>query len=558
MHLKKKFLIALSFVSFLSILVIFQLLITFNFNRYLLSESGFVVSSDHVIKISNLENQIRSVLSTSNDIIVDRKEVGAQNNSRFGYIDTAFSKIADSFSVLYVIDEKNKDVIKAIETKSDDFKSLILGDFKKAILSNSDDANIAKLDDVIDSYAEDLLLKVTDYKKIKEDKIKNLKDKIYKYSLFLKILVPLVVFIVVFIVLPFILSAYKSFNKSMSEVQNIIFNLRNNNYDVVIHSNVCDDEFYDIFERFSDYKNLCIKYNEINSKAQNQVFDIQSKIKQIEGVISSFENKLMNSLSQVNTAAEFFSSISGDLSRSLVDLTERSSVISQNSTAAFTNVVDVVESSDKLSLNVTQISNKVDESSTVVTEAVKRASDADKAAQELASVSHTIENITTVIENIAEQINLLALNATIESARAGEAGKGFAVVANEIKSLASQTTKATEEIGQQIKNVQSIAQNVASVLEVIKDSINKVNEFTSTMSTTMSEQFQFTSGINKSMKVAKDDVEKINVNLVDINKVSDHLNQESERVSEAAKGIMKESKNLSQEITNFLHEIKST
>ena len=156
--------------------------------------------------------------------------------------------------------------------------------------------------------------------------------------------------------------------------------------------------------------------------------------------VSSTSTEMLDSATAMSTTAE--------------EATQRSQTVAAASEQASTNVQTVASAAEELSSSIDEIGRQVTKSSEISANAVKEAHNADEMIQGLASAAQQIGEVVELITDIAEQTNLLALNATIESARAGDAGKGFAVVANEVKTLASQTSKATEEISRQIGDIQ--------------------------------------------------------------------------------------------------------
>jgi methyl-accepting chemotaxis protein len=192
----------------------------------------------------------------------------------------------------------------------------------------------------------------------------------------------------------------------------------------------------------------------------------------------------------------------------------------------------------------------------VVDATVKKVEGADKTTQSLTAAANQIGDVVQLIQNIAEQINLLALNATIESARAGEAGKGFSVVASEIKNLANQTTKATEDIAKQIENIQQVSSDVVSVLNSIKESINNINEYSGGIASAVEEQTAVTNEIASNMHNASSSIKNIAQDTGDITQVVNTANQSASKLMEATQVLSKESDKLTQEIKQFLAELQ--
>ena len=198
--------------------------------------------------------------------------------------------------------------------------------------------------------------------------------------------------------------------------------------------------------------------------------------------------------------------ISDELSRT----SARSQDIAGASESASQKVQTVASATEELAASFAEVNQQITSASSIANRAVDEARDTSSVIAELSGAASEIQNVVKLISEIAEQTNLLALNATIEAARAGEAGKGFAVVASEVKSLASQTAKATEEIGTRIGNVQQSTEQAVSAIETIQETIVQVNDITSSISAAVEEQSVTTNTMSSTMQEASDNVVAIN------------------------------------------------
>lgn len=209
-----------------------------------------------------------------------------------------------------------------------------------------------------------------------------------------------------------------------------------------------------------------------------------------------------------------------------------------------------------MSSSIYEISTRTKESSVIAQDAVVQANEAKQAVESLSEMSNRVGDIVKMINDIAEQTNLLALNATIESARAGEAGKGFAVVANEVKSLASETANATDQISEQIRSIQTISGQCVEAIEKIISTIGKIRDTSTVIDKRMNDQGDVTAGISsqtlKTSDRMKQFIDHVNTMACGIGVV----HQSSSDVIQSIQLIKHEMDNLDQNIKSITHEIK--
>jgi methyl-accepting chemotaxis protein len=186
-----------------------------------------------------------------------------------------------------------------------------------------------------------------------------------------------------------------------------------------------------------------------------------------------------------------------------VDITvDRTGRATQSSEESNTNVRDIASAADELAMSVLEIERQVSQSNDIAIKAVAEAGATNETVQELSEAAGRIGDVIRLINDIAEQTNLLALNATIEAARAGDAGRGFAVVAGEVKALAGQTARATDEIGAQIAGMQQATNRSIAAISAIKTTIREIGDISSAIAAAVTEQGAATQEIARSVETA--------------------------------------------------------
>ena len=245
------------------------------------------------------------------------------------------------------------------------------------------------------------------------------------------------------------------------------------------------------------------------------------------GLLAAAMNKMQSSLrkmivavaenaQQVANASEEFSAVSQQITANSEETTAQANVVSNATEQVNRNLQTVATGAEEMSTTIQDIAKNATESARVAGEAVRTAHATNTTVSKLGASSAEIGQVIKVITSIAQQTNLLALNATIEAARAGEAGKGFAVVANEVKELAKQTAKATEDISRKIATIQDDTKGAVDAIATISGIINQINDISSTIATAVEEQSATTNEMSRNVTEAAKGSTQISANITGV------------------------------------------
>jgi methyl-accepting chemotaxis protein len=270
-----------------------------------------------------------------------------------------------------------------------------------------------------------------------------------------------------------------------------------------------------------------------------------------------FQTQVGTIVNAVSSASTELEASAGTLKHTAETTQRLSGTVAGASENASSNVQSVAAATEELSSSVIEISRQVQESSRIAGEAVRQADVTDQRINDLSQAAGRIGDVIKLITAIAEQTNLLALNATIEAARAGEAGKGFAVVAAEVKSLANQTARATEEIGSQIGNMQTATEESVTAIKAIGATINRISEIAGAIAGAVEEQHAATQEIARNVHQAAASTAEVAANIADVDRGAGETGASSGQVLESARSLAHESNHLKVEVESFLATVRA-
>ncbi len=345
-------------------------------------------------------------------------------------------------------------------------------------------------------------------------------------------------------------------SRPIRDIGEVLIELAGGNKDVAVPYTDRGDEVGDNARAAQTFKEKLIRIEQLEQAeketarraAEQRRADMRALAGAFESTVASVVRSVSASSTELEAAAEGLGATAGatrDLSGKVLSA----------STQASENVQSVSFATERLIASLGEISRQVQESSRIALEAVAQAAKTDARITELTRAAGRIGDVVNLITAIAEQTNLLALNATIEAARAGDSGRGFAVVAQEVKALAAQTAKATEEIGVQIAGVQAATHDSVGIIKEIGATISRISEIAATITAAVHQQSATTREIAANVQAAAGSAAHVTANIAEVNDSAAEITSASAQVLTSAQTLSQDGSRLSAEMEKFLSAV---
>jgi methyl-accepting chemotaxis protein len=334
--------------------------------------------------------------------------------------------------------------------------------------------------------------------------------------------------------------------------------LTSGKHDIAVPGAKRGDEIGSMARAVEVFKDSLVETGRLRAAQEEQrVTSEKERRSTVLALAARFETGVGSVVNAVGSAATELRSTAETMARTAEEATQQTTTVADASEEASANAQAVAAAIEELNASINEIAQQVNESAQVAGHAATQANDTNAEVQSLALAAQKIGDVVKLISEIAAQTNLLALNATIEAARAGDAGRGFAVVASEVKALASQTSKATDEISAQVGAIQSATRTSVEAIDGITRTISKVNEIASAIASAVEEQGAATREIAHNVSQAAKGTGEVSANIVGVRDAARETGVAADQVVASAAELSQNGETLKAQVDAFLREVRA-
>ena len=344
----------------------------------------------------------------------------------------------------------------------------------------------------------------------------------------------------------------RSITKPITELVGEMRTLSSGDTNIALNGKDRQDEIGDMSRTVAVFRDGIIERERLEGESAAAAEQRLQRQQQIDTLITGFRDDVGSVIAAVGDNAGAMTNAASTLEKVANDTDQQAEMAANASQEASASVDAVAAAAEELAASISEIGRQVEKTKEVVSTAANRANETNHQVEQLSSTADAIGNVIALIQDIAEQTNLLALNATIEAARAGEAGKGFAVVASEVKNLASQTAKATDDISTQITEIQSSTTEAVGAIQQISGTMEEVNTYMASIASSVEEQSAATGEISSNVAQAATGTKRVVDSIAVVTDATTQTTSAADDVGSASGKVTDQTARLSQTVERFL------
>jgi methyl-accepting chemotaxis protein len=346
--------------------------------------------------------------------------------------------------------------------------------------------------------------------------------------------------------------------KPIRALETAMRDITSGKYEIVVPGAVRKDEIGSMARAVEVFKDGLIESSRLRAaQEQQQATAGFERRSMMDALATRFESSVGSVVEAVGSAADELRTTAQSMANTADQATRQTATVAAASEEATQSAQAVAAAVEELNASIGEISQQVNQSAKIAAAAVTQADGANSEVQSLAQAAQKIGDVVKLISEIAAQTNLLALNATIEAARAGESGRGFAVVASEVKALASQTSKATDEISAQVGAIQGATRSSVEAIQGITTTIGQVSEIASVIAAAVEEQGAATLEIARNVAEAARGTGEVSENIAGVNDAARETGVAATRVVDSAADLSRHGETLKTQVNAFLREVRA-